>query len=124
MLQSNRYNINEKLTAFSFQAFSDWTDRFSTEVKVGFKDVENRQISIDTTTPDFAVTAPGGGTITAGGDRFRHTNELDNKSRIIRLKADYEMGAHTLTAGFEQEKYEIRNLVPAVLQGSVCFRIA
>ena len=53
VLQSNRYNINEKLTAFSGQWFANWTDEFSTEVKIGTKEVENRQVSVDTTTPDF-----------------------------------------------------------------------
>ena len=121
VLQSNRYNINEKLTAFSAQAFSDWTDQFSTEVKIGFKDVENRQISVNRDTPDFAVTTAGGGTIAAGGDRFRHTNELDNKSRLIKLKGDYELGSHTLTAGFEQEEYEIRNLFLPFSKGNYVF---
>ncbi|NNF51428.1 MAG: TonB-dependent receptor [Gammaproteobacteria bacterium] len=123
VLQSNRYNINEKLTAFSAQAFSDWNDRLSTEVKVGFKDVENRQISVDPTTPDFSIAfEPFGPTrIAAGGDRFRHTNELDNKSRLIKLKADYEMGNHTITAGFEQEQYEIRNLFLPFSKGNYVF---
>jgi hypothetical protein len=110
VLQSNRYNINEKLTAYSLRVFSQWTDEFSTEFKFGTKDVENRQISVDPTTPDFAVTAPGGGTIAAGGDRFRHTNELDNESQLIRIKGDYQLGDHLLTAGFEQEEYTVRNL--------------
>ena len=47
VLQSNRYNINEKLTAYSLRLFSQWTDQFSTEFKFGTKDVENRQISVD-----------------------------------------------------------------------------
>ncbi|MCP3958453.1 MAG: TonB-dependent receptor [bacterium] len=110
VLQSNRYNINEKLTAFSAQLFSSWNDRFTTELKFGTKDVENRQVSVDTTNPDFAVTAPGGGTITAGGDRFRHGNELDNDSELIRIRADYQAGNHLLTFGFEREEYTARNL--------------
>ncbi|NNF16570.1 MAG: TonB-dependent receptor, partial [Gammaproteobacteria bacterium] len=121
VLQSNRYNINERLDAFSLQAFSTWSDVFSTEVKIGFKDVENRQISVNPNTPDFAVTTPGGGTITAGGDRFRHSNELDNKSRLIRIKGDYDLGAHTLTAGFEQEKYTVRNLFLPFSKGNYVF---
>ncbi len=121
VLQSNRYNINEKLTAFSAHAFSDWTDSLSTEFKIGFKDVENRQISVDTTTPDFTIFTLAGGTIAAGGDRFRHTNELDNKSRQIKLKADYERGNHIFTVGFEQEEYEVRNLFVPFSKGNYVF---
>ena len=120
-LQSNRYNINEKLTAFSGQLFSNWTDEFSTELKIGSKDVENRQISVDTVNPDFAITAPGGGLIAAGGDRFRHTNELDNESALFRFRADYQLGDHLLTAGFEQEEYTVRNLFLPFSKGNYVF---
>jgi len=121
VLQSNRYNINERLRAWSFQEFADWTDNFSTEVKLGFKNVSNRQISVDRNTPDFAVTTAAGGTIAAGGDRFRHTNELDNKSRLFRFKGDYFVGDHTITAGFEQEKDSVRNLFLPFSKGQFFF---
>jgi hypothetical protein len=121
VLQSNRYNINEKLTAYSVRLFSQWTDRFSTEFKFGSKEVENRQISVDTTTPDFEINLPTGGKITAGGDRFRHTNELDNDSQLIKIKADYQLGDHLLTAGFEQEEYTVRNLFLPFSKGQYIF---
>ncbi len=120
-LQSNRYNINEKLDAYSVQLFSNWTNNLSTEFKIGTKDVENRQISVDTVNPDFAVTAPGGGTIAAGGDRFRHTNELDNESDIFKFKADYILGDHTITAGWEREKKTVRNLFLPFSKGQYIF---
>ena len=121
ILNSNRYNINEKLTAYSGHLFSSWTSQLSTELRLGFKDVENRQISIDGTTPDFAVTAPGGGTIAAGGDRFRHTNELDNESENLRIRADYFAGDHLITAGFEREQYTVRNLFLPFSKGQYVF---
>jgi len=121
VLQSNRYNINEKLTAYSARVFSQWTDRLSTEFKFGIKEVENRQISVDTTTPDFAISTAAGGLIAAGGDRFRHTNELDNDSQLIKIKADYQLGNHLLTAGFEQEEYTVRNLFLPFSKGQYVF---
>jgi len=121
VLQSNRYNINEKLTSVSAQVFSNWTDRLSTEIKIGSKDVENRQISVNTDTPDFAISTAAGGTIAAGGDRFRHTNELDNESRLFKFKADYDLGNHLVTAGFEREEYEVRNLFLPFSKGQYNF---
>ena len=121
VLNSNRYNINEKLTAYSAQLFSQWTNNFSTELKIGTKDVENRQISVDTTTPDFAVNTFAGGLIAAGGDRFRHTNELDNESELIRIKADWQLGDHLLTGGFEREEYTVRNLFLPFSKGQYVF---
>ena len=121
VLNSNRYNINERLDSYSFQLFSDWTDNFSTEVKVGYKDVENRQVSIDSSTPDFEINLPTGGRIAAGGDRFRHNNTLDNTSRIIKFKADYNTGNHTFTGGFEQESNEVTNVFLPFSRGQLVF---
>jgi hypothetical protein len=127
VLNSNRYNINEKLTAFSAQLFSQWTNDFSTEIKIGTKDVENRQISVGATTdqfdsvPDFAVNTFSGGLIASGNDRFRHTNELDNESELIRIKADWQLGNHLLTGGFEREEYTVRNLFLPFSKGQYVF---
>jgi len=121
VLNTNRYNINERLDSYSFQLFSDWTDNFSTEIKVGYKDVENRQVSIDSSTPDFEINLPTGGRIAAGGDRFRHNNTLDNTSRIIRAKADYVTGNHTFTGGFEQESNKITNVFLPFSRGQLVF---
>ena len=121
VLQSNRYNINEDLESLSLQIFSNWTDRFSTEFKLGSKDVKNRQISVDPNSADFAITTLAGGLIAAGGDRFRHTNELDNETITIKLRADYEMGDHALTAGWEQEDHTVRNLFLPFSHGQYLF---
>lgn len=121
VLQSNRYNINEKLDALSFQVFSDWSDNLSTEFKYGSKKVENRQVSIDSTTPDFFILTGGFGTITAGGDRFRHNNLLDNESDQLRLKADYSFGDHVITAGYEREAKKTANTFVPFTRGQFLF---
>ena len=121
VLQSNRYNINEKLTATSAQLFSTWNDSFTSEVKFGIKDVENRQRSVDPTTPDFTINTLAGGVIAAGGDRFRHTNELDNESQVFRLRGDYQVGQHIVTGGVEQEEYTVRNLFLPFSHGNYVF---
>ena len=121
VLNSGRYNINERLDSFSFQVFSNWTDNFSTELKVGFKDVKNRQVSIDSSTPDFTIFTSGGGIIAAGGDRFRHNNTLDNNSRIVRLKADYTISNHIFTLGVEQEHNSVNNVFLPFSRGNIQF---
>ena len=112
-LNSNRYNINQEMNAYSVQVFSNWTDRLSTEVKIATKDVERRDKSVDGTTNEFLILKDIAnfefGTILAGGDRFRHSNELDNESDIFRIKADYAVGDHVVTAGWERESKSVRN---------------
>lgn len=121
VLQSNRYNINEKLDAVSVQLFSNWTDRLSSEFKYGNKKVENRQVSIDSSTPDFLILAPGFGSITAGGDRFRHNNLLDNDSDQLRLQFDYAVGNHIITAGYEREAKTAANTFVPFTRGQFLF---
>jgi hypothetical protein len=109
-LTSNHYNINVDMTAWTAHLFSNWTDRLSTEIKIANKDIERRDRSVDGTTNEFLVLTPLFGVILAGGDRFRHINELDNESDIFRIKADYAFGDHLLTAGWERESKTVRNL--------------
>jgi hypothetical protein len=120
-LHSNRYNINEEMDAFSVHVFSNWSDNFSTEVKFGTKDVKNRQVSVDSSTNEFWILAPGGGQIYAGGDRFRHANELDNESDVFRIKGDYAVGDHVITAGWERESKSVRNLFLPFSRGAFTF---
>ena len=121
VLQTNRYNINEKLDAVSVQLFSNWTDRLSSVFKYGTKKVENRQVSIDSSTPDFLIIAPNGGSITAGGDRFRHNNLLDNDSDQLRLQFDYAVGDHIITAGYEREAKTASNTFVPFTRGQFQF---
>ncbi|MEM9402163.1 MAG: TonB-dependent receptor [Pseudomonadota bacterium] len=120
-LQSNRYNINEKLTAYSAQLFSYWGDNLTTEIKFGTKEIENRQISFNTNTPAFSVATDAGGTILAGGDQFRHSNELDNESDVFRIKADYVVGNNVITAGWERESKTVRNRFLPFSKGQFVF---
>ncbi|MDH3414862.1 MAG: TonB-dependent receptor plug domain-containing protein [Gammaproteobacteria bacterium] len=120
-LHSNRYNINEEMNAYSLHVFSNWTDNFSTEFKFGTKDVKNRQVSVDSSTNEFWVFTNAGGTIFAGGDRFRHANELDNESDVFRIKGDYVMGDHVITAGWERESKSVRNLFLPFSRGAFVF---
>jgi len=121
ILNSGRYNVNEHVNSYSFQLYSDWSDNFSTELKLGFKSVVNRQVSIDSTTPDFLINLPSGGSIAAGGDRFRQRNTLDNSSRVFRLKGDYTLGDHTITAGVEQERNSVVNFFLPYSRGQIIF---
>ena len=96
-------------------------DRLSTEFKYGTKKVENRQVSIDSSTPDFLILTPGFGTITAGGDRFRHNNLLDNDSDQLRFKVDYAIGDHVITAGYEREAKTAANTFVPFTRGQFLF---
>jgi hypothetical protein len=114
------YERGAKLDAWSGQLFSDWTDNLSTEFRVGFSKLDNRQVSRDPSRfgevqvetwadPDgdgFYESA----LVYLGGDDSRQSNKLNYETTNIKLAGTYTMGNHLLTAGYEYENIDIFNL--------------
>lgn len=109
--ESNRYNMNETLTAYSLQVFSDWTDDLSTEFKFARKEVNTEQIPIfGNNFAQFLIGTPNGGQLYIGPDQFRHANALSNDRDMIKFKADYYLSdEHLITMGIEHEQLSIVN---------------
>ncbi|TNE36434.1 MAG: TonB-dependent receptor [Alphaproteobacteria bacterium] len=120
-LSSHHYNKTEKLDAYTFQFYSDWTDSFSTEVKISKKDVETAQDPLGGR--EFAameIDVPGG-TVYIGPDQFRHSNQLANTTWQSKIKGIYELGNHSLSFGWEREALEVYNLFIQWSQGRYSF---
>ena len=95
----------------SLQLFSDWNEWMSTEFKFARKEITTSQDSLLGT--DFAemrITTTEGGTVFLGPDEARHANALTNDVDAIKLKANFFLGDHTLTAGYEREMLDIFNI--------------
>lgn len=109
--ESNRYNMNEELTAYSLQVFSDWNADLSTELKIARKEVDTSQDPL--MGRDFGqmnIATPGGGSLYIGPDQFRHANALENNRDMFKFKADYYLDdENRITFGIEHEKLEIIN---------------
>lgn len=117
---SNRYNMNEELTVYSLQVFSDWTDDFSTEFKLGRKEVTTAQDPLlGNNFAQMLIHTEDGGDLYIGPDQFRHANELENDLTMIKLKADYYLNdEHFLTFGLEHDQLEIYNLFVFASKGA------
>jgi len=110
---SDWYNRAITMDSYSLQWFADWSDVFSTEVKLARKEVETLQDSLGGT--DFAnfrilTGQPGGGEVFVGPDIFRQANYLSNDLDTIKLKGDLFLGDHTVTVGYEREMLDIFNV--------------
>ena len=131
---SDWYNRAITLEAYTFQLFSDWSEVFSTEIKLGRKEVETLQDSLQGT--DFAnfrvCTATTGSASPAtcsnpaaevyiGPDVFRHANYLTNDLDQFKLKGSFFLGDHTLSGGYEREVLDIFNLFVARSKGEYFF---
>ena len=115
------YERGAELNAYSSQLFSNWTDNFSTELRIGYSELDNRQLTrggtgfaeirIETyADPDgdgiFSDTAD----VFLGGDDSRQSNKLFYDTSNFKLAATYQLGDHTISGGYEWEETDIFNL--------------
>lgn len=116
-LPSNFYNRGNKMTAYSAQLFSQFTDALSTEFKIAIKDIDNLQDPLGGTEfGQMTVDFDDGGAIRFGPDQFRHANFLLTENFQLKLKADYVWRDHLITFGYERDKVDVFNIfAPASL---------
>jgi len=119
---------------YGVRFYSDWTDRLSTELRWSTQEVIDAQNPVGggeaqdaTPLPRIAIS-PGfasefaGTSFVSGPGTFRSANKLTTKKDQFKLKADYQMGDHLLTAGYETESVDIFNLFIINATGTVFFR--
>ncbi len=114
-LFSTGYQLTEEVNSGVFQLNSNWTDRFSTEARVTYRDYNRGQIPYgEKTAGQIAVCLDPAsvGSATActtgvpriffGPDQFRHANKLNTDNLTAEIKATLEAGDHSikLLAGY------------------------
>ncbi|MEM7079422.1 MAG: TonB-dependent receptor [Pseudomonadota bacterium] len=104
------YERGSELNSYVGTLYSDWTDTFSTQIRLGRLELDNRQIS------------QGGGDfgeirvelddvdVYLGGDDSRQSNQLNYEVDTLSLTGTYLLGEHTLSFGYEREALEVFNL--------------
>lgn len=131
-LSNHYYERGAKLNSYSGQLFSDWSDNFSTDIRVSYTDLDNRQLSLGGT--DFGEVrietfndADGDGVreralVYLGSDDSRHANKLNYTTLNFKLAGHYQMDDHTFTAGFERVTFDIFNMFIQEAEGEFRFR--
>lgn len=115
--------------SISLRLFSNWTDNFSTELRYSKVDVTDIQGPVKGGEAQDANPIPrievedGAGDLilTSGPGFFRSANDLQYEIEQFKLAADYVIGDHTLTVGFEQEARDIFNLFIPDATGTITF---
>ncbi|MGB5334545.1 MAG: TonB-dependent receptor, partial [Woeseiaceae bacterium] len=113
----------------SLRVFSNWTDNLSTEFRYSTFDVVDIQgpagggeAQDPNPIPRIQVEDGSGGDIFVSGPGFfRSANDLKYTIDQFKLSADYVLGDHTLTFGFEQETRDIFNLFIPDATGTITF---
>lgn len=124
-LSSNWYDAKDTLNTLALRLFSDWTDKFSTEIEVSGKLVRTDQDPTEGNNfASMAITTGmtgAFGTVLLGPDEFRHANELDNDVFHVKGQASYLLQNHLFTAGLEYDAVGINNLFVAGSHGVANF---
>ncbi len=114
---SHWYNQGKKLETLVGQWFAEWTDNFSTELKLSNRDYSSvpivrsdlPQISLVWTTPSPAGTTAGNRTLRFGTEASRHFNNLQTKTKNGYFAGNLVMGDHEIKAGADVERNQILN---------------
>lgn len=120
--EKHLYERGAELVSYVGSLFSDWTDNFSTEVRLGYLELDNRQISVGGT--DFAeiiVFEDDGNAIYLGGDDSRQANKLYYETLSFAAKGVYQLANHAITFGYEREDLDIFNMFVQHTEGQIEF---
>ncbi len=114
------YERANELTTYSAQLFSDWTDDFVTEIRIGRSKIKNGQtpFTSDSSFGDFQINdVVDGVDLFLGADQFRQANKLNYTTDSFKIAGTYYMGDHEFTGGFEYESVDVFNLFVPGSQG-------
>jgi Carboxypeptidase regulatory-like domain len=128
-LSSHWYNQDKILETVVGQLFSDWTDNFSTELKISKRDYASDpknnsnlpQISLVYTTVAPAGTASGNRTLRFGTESSRHFNSLKTKTLDAYFAGNLLLDDHEIKAGFDLQRNEIFNAFLQNTKGTYTF---
>jgi len=110
-LDNHFYESGAELSSFVASVNSDWTENFSTEVRVARTELENRQNSLDAASGFGEVQIRHNGTtIFVGPDDSRQSNEMNWDNTNFKLSGSYYLGEHIITGGYEYESLTAFNL--------------
>lgn len=117
---------------YSGRLFSQWSDNFSTEVRVSRLDVEDIQGPVgggeaQDADPIIRIVIDNienngnFGDLVSGPGFSRSANDLQTQLDQFKFKGTYLSGRHTFTAGFEVDQLDIFNLFVQDATGTITF---
>ena len=135
-LFSNGYELAEEVNSGVFQLNSSWSDSFSTEARVSYRDYNRDQtpfggrgfaqfeVCLDPTSINSGsntATSCGGSRVFFGPDVSRHSNDLNTSNFSADFTAKYQAGAHALKATIGYTRINTFNLFLQRSLGDVYF---
>ncbi len=104
------YERGAELNAYVSTLYSDWTENFSTEIRLSYSELANRQNSIGGTDFGEITIETDDVDVYIGGDDSRQSNVLNYETFGFALKGFYTYDIHNITFGYEREQLDVFNL--------------
>ena len=121
-LLSDWYSAELLLQVYTGALYSHWTPQFSTELLYSHKTVDSLSNSLaGNDFANFRIFTPGGGSVFLGPNISRQANQLSNTTDFYRAKANYTIGDHVLTGGYEREELSVFNIFVQNANGAYIF---
>jgi len=117
-MASNRYTYATAFNNFATKIYSDWSNDFSTEVGISYKDVSTDSNTNSDIGQVTAITKYRGPKFVFGQDEYRHANESGTENLTLSLDATYLMDEHEINFGIQYEDLSLYNLFAANSLGS------
>ncbi len=111
-LSNHFYERGAELNSFVGSLYSDWSDNWTTELRLGYSELDNRQVSIDQASGfgEMQIRAENGVTVYIGPDDSRQANKLKYDNWSFKFANTLYLGDHTLTFGYERETLDVFNM--------------
>jgi hypothetical protein len=106
------YQKGAESETFTLKLSSQWNDAFSTELFYSGSDMDDSQVTVGPKDFGDMQISIGGrtGTVYLGADDSRQANKLGTSVEYMKLAANYLVGDHVITAGYDREDLEIFNI--------------
>lgn len=108
--ENHLYERGAKLESFVAALYSDWSSEFSTELRIGQLDLNNRQNTVGGTDFGEIRVELDDVDVYLGGDDSRQANKLNYDVNSYAFKGDYFLGEHTISFGVERDELKVFNL--------------
>ena len=115
------YESETELNNYVGQLFSDWSDTFSTEFKLGYSKVDNSQTPLGDSDFGEVQIRVGDATVYLGSDDSRHANKLKYDTLNFKAAGTWLLDRHTISFGFEHERLDVFNLFIQEAEGEYRF---
>ncbi len=118
-LENHFFKQSAEFTSIIGSLYSDWSDEFSTEIRIGKSELDQTVRSLDAASSfgEMQIRTENGGTIYIGPDDSRQSNDLDYETTTAKFAGTYYLDQHTITAGYEYEKLDVFNQFVQHTQG-------